>query len=175
MLHLFVLAQPVIVQSDSNDLIALGSSDTSSVVSLAINLRESPDLQRGPAGLLVDRKGLHDLALRQPILLEPGVFNELAVGGKESRLSNDIAEDMVGVLSLGPVQLAFLRRALDPARGNLLDINAGHAVLLIFLDVQSDAGVCNGCAGQPAQSLKDEDWVDVIGAGLVLNEGGKVD
>lgn len=162
-------------QSDLDLLVALLDRDASGVAALAIDLRESPDLGGGPPSVgdnvaldvsLAGRAALLLLAL-QPALLQEGGLN--GIGGDPARLALHLAEDVVLVLALLPVQRAQLRRALQPARRRLLDVDVHHAGLVrVLLDLQVEGGQADGSAGQPADALEREDWVGVVGEGLVL-------
>lgn len=79
------------------------------------------------------------------------------------------------------VQAAFLRRALDAACADLLDLDVRDGAAAGFggrrgrrvevLDVEGECGRADGFAGQPADSLEGEHRVKGAGLRLVLWEG----
>lgn len=166
-------------QSCLDDIVALLDHDASGIAALAIDIRETPDHVSSPAGLsddvaldvrLASWTALLLLAL-EPALLQVGLLD--VVEGDEARLARELAEDVVLVLVLLPVQRAQLGRALQPAGRRLLDVDVHQpGVVRVLLDVQIDRGQADGRPGHPAHALQGEDWVRVIGEGFVLRARG---
>jgi len=88
------------------------------------------------------------------------------------RLPIQLAEDMVAVGTLDPVQGAQLRSALEPARGRLVNVNVHDAGFVgVLLDVKVDGRQPDGFARQPADALEREHGVWIVGEGFVLGPG----
>lgn len=177
---LFRLHVVVIDESNLEDLVALSHHDPPRVTALAVDLRKAPDHVGGPAGHGLDVALDVQLTLRtaflfvslEPALPQVGVFD--GIGIDEARLTMQLAEDVVLMLALLPVQGAQLRGALQPAGGGLLDVDVHDpSVVLVLLDVEVDGGQADERAGKPADALKREDWVRVVGESLVLEKGSK--
>jgi hypothetical protein len=177
---LFCLHIVLVDQPDLENLIALLDHDPPRIASLAIDFRKAPDLVRGPPGVshdvaldvrLAGRAALLLLAL-QPAVLLVGVLD--GVSADEARPALQLAEDVVFVLALLPVQRAQLRGALQSAGCGLLDVDVHHPIgIRVLLDAQVDGGQADSRAGQPADALERKDWVGIVGESLVL-QGGEV-
>lgn len=169
-------AQEVVEDPDLQHLAPLGDDNLPGVVPEAVQLRETPDLDGGPAIRLADGGGQNvRLAVGANLLIEPSLLLEAVQGiplgalvVEPLGLAGQRAEDVVLVRVLGPVDHAVLGSALDAAGGRRLDVDDGDAVLDLLGDGESDGRDADGLALEPANALEREDGLGIIGDGLVL-------
>ena len=79
------------------------------------------------------------------------------------------AKYAIGFLAFLPIQNTGLGRPRDPSAESRLDINVLNAVSgSIMLDGEGSIGSFDGLAGDPTDTLKGEDFINVVTQGLVL-------
>lgn len=137
MRHL-LLSFPVIHKSNLQRRIALRNHHPPRVISLPINNSEPPNLLPSPLLLLIHYKTLNvPLAIRttilllalQPTLLQERIGNLGAIDCDPAGLALQVAENVVVVRALGPVELAEFGGAFDAARGGLFDVDVCVPIL----------------------------------------------
>lgn len=170
-----LLSMVVVHHPDLQHRITLRDHNPPRIVPLPIHDSESPDLPPRPALLLIVHETLHEqLSIRARLLLitrQPALLQEVIGDVLEARpagLPHQLAEDMVLVLALRPVQRALLRRALDAPRRRLVDVDVRHPVFQVLLRVQRDGREADGFARPPSDALEDEDGIGVVREGFIL-------
>lgn len=145
------------------------------MIPLPIHHRKAPNLIRRPSILRILHITLDmSLPTRSSILLlalQPAVLQERILGhidGAPARLALEIAEDVVIVLALHPVEDPDLGRAFDAASCGLLDVDVCGAGFVVLFHIQGDGCETDGFTGEPADALEGEDGVGVVGEGFVL-------
>ena len=170
-----LLSLPIVNQSNLQHLTSLTNHHPPGIISLPIHNRKSPNLPRRPPLLLINRQTLNMLltirARNLLLALKPPILQEIIIDLLErapARPAFDVAEDVIIVCVLNPVEGAQLGRAFDAAGSGLLDVDVGYVVFGVLLCVEGDGGEGDGFAGPPADALKGEDGVGVIGECFVL-------
>lgn len=113
--------------------------------------------QEPPNGVIIH-------AIAPDLRLHVDIGADLAVlvlgAADEPALADAVAEDVVGVFALDPGQDALLGRALDAARGGLLDVDVDNGLVVgggvgfdVLGDGEGDGRVADGFAGDPADAL----------------------
>lgn len=174
-----LLSLPIINQSNLQHLTSLTDHHPPGIISLPIHNGKPPNLPRRPPLLLINRQTLNVLLPIRPrnllLALKPSILQEIIINLLErapARPAFDVAEDVVIVRMLDPIECAELGRAFDAAGSRLLDVDVGYVVFGVLLCVEGDGGEGDGFAGPPADALKGEDGVGVIGEGFVLQGNG---
>lgn len=166
-------------KSGQLNLAILCNHNTAGVKSLTINDLKAPDLLSSPASVSILHKALHEsllfeetLALRSigqclspqelgdsRIILgfaDRGLNVKILDLGEVARLANQLAEDVVGVLPLLPVQSAGLLSALNSTGKHRLAVDVvdlGLFAVWVLVDVDGYFGEGKSFTRDPTHSL----------------------
>lgn len=133
-----LLSLPVVHKSNLQRRRALRNDHPPRIISLPIDDSKSPNLFPSPLLLLIHHKTLNVplaigttilLLALQPALLQESICDLGAIDCDPAGLALQVAENVVVVRALGPVELAEFGGAFDAARGSLFDVDVCVPVL----------------------------------------------